>query len=73
MVPVSLNHIDRLELLNKEPPKVFSFILGATLSALSGWLGMSVATLGNVRTTVACTGTPEKPGTLNDGLKVRRA
>jgi len=49
---------------------VFSFILGATLSALSGWLGMSVATLGNVRTTVACTGTPEKPGTLNDGLKV---
>jgi H(+)-translocating pyrophosphatase len=49
---------------------VFAFITGATLSALSGWLGMSVATLGNVRTTVACTGTPEKPGTLNDGLKV---
>jgi len=36
---------------------VFAFITGATLSALSGWLGMSVATLGNVRTTVACTGT----------------
>merc|ERR1719460_62750 len=44
---------------------VIAFILGAGLSALAGYLGMSVATSGNVRTTVACT-----EGTLNDGLKV---
>jgi len=42
----------------------FAFIMGAGLSALAGFLGMNVATLGNVRTTVACT-----EGTLNDGLK----
>jgi len=42
---------------------VGSFFAGAILSASAGWLGMSVATLGNVRTTVACTA-----GTLNDGL-----
>jgi len=41
------------------------FIAGAFLSALSGWVGMSVATDGNVRTTVACA-----EGSLNDGLRV---
>lgn len=41
-----------------------SFLLGAFLSALAGWFGMNVATLGNVRTTVACA-----EGSLNDGLK----
>lgn len=41
------------------------FIVGATFSGLSGIIGMSVATDGNVRTTVACT-----IGTLNDGLRV---
>lgn len=41
------------------------FIVGAALSALSGYIGMSVATDGNVRTTVAC-----KRGTLNEGLRV---
>ncbi|CAD7926717.1 unnamed protein product [Amoebophrya sp. A120] len=41
------------------------FLCGASLSALAGWCGMSVATDGNVRTTVACT-----EGTLNDGLVV---
>jgi inorganic pyrophosphatase len=44
---------------------VLAFILGALLSAVAGYLGMSVATSGNVRTTVACTA-----GTLNDGLTV---
>jgi len=41
------------------------FIAGAGLSALSGFVGMSVATDGNVRTTVACA-----EGSLNDGLRV---
>lgn len=40
-------------------------IIGAFMSGLSGYIGMTVATDGNVRTTVAC-----KIGTLNDGLKV---
>ena len=31
-----------------------AFIIGAFLSAAAGWLGMMVATDGNVRTTVAC-------------------
>merc|ERR1719247_718788 len=44
---------------------VIAFLLGAFLSALAGYLGMSVATSGNVRTTVACTA-----GSLNDGLTV---
>jgi inorganic pyrophosphatase len=44
---------------------VIAFTIGALLSAVAGYLGMSVATSGNVRTTVACTA-----GTLNDGLKV---
>merc|ERR1719271_1204567 len=44
---------------------VLAFLSGAFLSGLAGYLGMSVATDGNVRTTVACTA-----GTLNDGLKV---
>lgn len=42
-----------------------AFLGGAVLSALAGYLGMMVATDGNVRTTVACTA-----GTLNDGLKI---
>eukprot|EP00959_Pyramimonas_sp_CCMP1952_P449575 9413514-Pyramimonas_sp.AAC.2 len=42
-----------------------AFFAGAILSAMAGYLGMMVATDGNVRTTVACTA-----GTLNDGLKV---
>eukprot|EP00928_Gymnodinium_smaydae_P064872 TRINITY_DN4810_c0_g3_i1.p1 TRINITY_DN4810_c0_g3~~TRINITY_DN4810_c0_g3_i1.p1 ORF type:complete len:843 (-),score=173.40 TRINITY_DN4810_c0_g3_i1:80-2518(-) len=42
-----------------------AFCAGALLSAVAGWLGMMVATDGNVRTTVACT-----TGTLNDGLQV---
>eukprot|EP00928_Gymnodinium_smaydae_P100528 TRINITY_DN9887_c0_g2_i1.p1 TRINITY_DN9887_c0_g2~~TRINITY_DN9887_c0_g2_i1.p1 ORF type:complete len:807 (-),score=189.59 TRINITY_DN9887_c0_g2_i1:410-2791(-) len=42
-----------------------AFMVGALLSAVAGWLGMMVATDGNVRTTVACT-----TGTLNDGLQV---
>ena len=44
---------------------VIAFVIGAFLSALTGYLGMVVATRGNVRTTVACTA-----GTLNDGLRV---
>merc|ERR1719375_1752524 len=44
---------------------VVAFVSGAVLSAMAGWFGMSVATDGNSRTTVACT-----RGTLNDGLKV---
>merc|ERR1719362_1709860 len=32
----------------------FAFCMGATLSALAGWLGMMVATNGNSRTTAAC-------------------
>merc|ERR1719502_1670420 len=43
----------------------FAFILGALLSGGAGWLGMMVATDGNVRTTVAC-----NQGNLNNGLKV---
>merc|ERR1719181_1078878 len=42
-----------------------AFLCGALLSASAGWLGMMVATDGNVRTTVACT-----KGSLNDGLTV---
>merc|ERR1719238_1760508 len=42
-----------------------AFLVGALLSASAGWLGMMVATDGNVRTTVACT-----KGTLNNGLTV---
>eukprot|EP00397_Hematodinium_sp_SG-2012_P001387 GEMP01001389.1.p1 GENE.GEMP01001389.1~~GEMP01001389.1.p1 ORF type:complete len:817 (+),score=145.75 GEMP01001389.1:28-2478(+) len=41
------------------------FLCGSSLSALAGWWGMSVATVGNVRTTVACT-----KGTLNEGLQI---
>lgn len=40
------------------------FLAGALLSGGAGWLGMNVATDGNVRTAVACA-----TGTLNDGLK----
>jgi H(+)-translocating pyrophosphatase len=47
-----------------------SFAFGATLSASAGWWGMMVATDGNSKTTVACAGTPQKHGTLNDGLQV---
>jgi inorganic pyrophosphatase len=45
---------------------VIGFISGAFLSGLTGYLGMKVATEGNVRTTVACCG----QGSLNDGLTV---
>jgi len=41
-----------------------AFLAGATLSALAGWYGMSIATEGNVRTAVACA-----KGSLNDGLR----
>jgi len=41
------------------------FLTGALLSGGAGWFGMSVATDGNVRTTVACAS-----GSLNDGLGV---
>jgi inorganic pyrophosphatase len=41
------------------------FIMGAGLSGLSGYVGMYMATEGNVRTTAACAA-----GTLNDGLRV---
>lgn len=41
------------------------FLAGALLSGLSGFIGMTVATDGNVRTTAACA-----DGTLNDGLGV---
>jgi inorganic pyrophosphatase len=40
-------------------------IIGAVMSGASGYIGMTVATDGNVRTTVACAS-----GSLNDGLKV---
>jgi H(+)-translocating pyrophosphatase len=43
---------------------VIAFLLGATLSALAGWLGMYIATKANVRTTQACT------ESLNAGLNV---
>merc|ERR1719284_717201 len=43
----------------------FAFLLGAVLSGSAGWLGMMVATDGNVRTTVACA-----EGSLNSGLRV---
>merc|ERR1719247_3636678 len=39
--------------------------MGAVLSGTAGWIGMTVATEGNVRTTAACA-----TGTLNDGLRV---
>merc|ERR1712137_1482326 len=42
-----------------------AFIIGAILSGSAGWLGMMVATDGNVRTTVACA-----EGSLNSGLRV---
>jgi inorganic pyrophosphatase len=42
-----------------------AFIIGAILSAAAGWLGMMVATDGNVRTTVACA-----ESDLNAGLKI---
>eukprot|EP00397_Hematodinium_sp_SG-2012_P005289 GEMP01005307.1.p1 GENE.GEMP01005307.1~~GEMP01005307.1.p1 ORF type:complete len:794 (+),score=157.67 GEMP01005307.1:300-2681(+) len=42
-----------------------AFLTGAIFSAAAGWLGMLVATDGNVRTTVAC-----YSGSLNDGLRV---
>eukprot|EP00746_Dinoflagellata_sp_MGD_P144063 gnl/MRDRNA2_/MRDRNA2_76829_c0_seq1.p1 gnl/MRDRNA2_/MRDRNA2_76829_c0~~gnl/MRDRNA2_/MRDRNA2_76829_c0_seq1.p1 ORF type:complete len:788 (-),score=164.80 gnl/MRDRNA2_/MRDRNA2_76829_c0_seq1:76-2439(-) len=41
-----------------------AFLTGALLSAAAGWMGMNVATDGNVRTAVACA-----KGNLNDGLK----
>eukprot|EP00618_Florenciella_parvula_P012503 CAMPEP_0119478954 /NCGR_PEP_ID=MMETSP1344-20130328/8449_1 /TAXON_ID=236787 /ORGANISM="Florenciella parvula, Strain CCMP2471" /LENGTH=798 /DNA_ID=CAMNT_0007513165 /DNA_START=84 /DNA_END=2480 /DNA_ORIENTATION=+ len=48
------------------------FIVGAALSASAGWMGMMVATDGNVRTTVACIGTESEddPKALPEGLAV---
>jgi H(+)-translocating pyrophosphatase len=42
------------------------FIVGAFLSALTGYIGMHIATKANIRTTLACQG----PTGLNDGLQV---
>eukprot|EP00392_Amoebophrya_sp_AT5.2_P000519 g520.t1 len=55
--------------VNKDPATdgvrvLGAFFLGAMLSAGAGWLGMSIATEGNVRTAVACAS-----GTMNDGLQ----
>lgn len=46
--------------------KAIIFIVGALLSATTGYLGMSIATLANIRTTIACEG----PNGLNNGLRV---
>jgi len=48
------------------------FVVGAMLSAYAGWMGMMVATDGNVRTTVACIGdgTEADPKALPNGLAV---
>eukprot|EP01006_Ploeotia_vitrea_P040888 TRINITY_DN66469_c9_g10_i1.p1 TRINITY_DN66469_c9_g10~~TRINITY_DN66469_c9_g10_i1.p1 ORF type:complete len:835 (+),score=497.13 TRINITY_DN66469_c9_g10_i1:60-2564(+) len=43
-----------------------NFWFGAILSALSGYIGMKIATMANIRTTLACQG----PTGLNDGLQV---
>jgi len=45
-----------------------AFIVGALLSGGAGWLGMMVATDGNVRTTVACAESAQHD--LNAGLRV---
>ena len=45
---------------------MINFLVGAALSATSGYIGMSIATLANVRTTLACQG----DNGLNNGLKV---
>eukprot|EP00457_Paulinella_chromatophora_P001623 gb/GEZN01001625.1/.p1 GENE.gb/GEZN01001625.1/~~gb/GEZN01001625.1/.p1 ORF type:complete len:810 (-),score=79.07 gb/GEZN01001625.1/:404-2833(-) len=42
------------------------FLLGAFLSASTGWIGMKIATKANVRTTFACQG----PNGLNQGLQI---
>jgi len=44
------------------------FLLGAFLSALCGWLGMSIATAANVRTAIEIESDPDEG--LNRGLKV---
>lgn len=49
-------------LLNRYAP--FAFMIGGALSALAGYIGMTIATLGNVRTTAAA-----QEG-LNRGLRV---
>ncbi|CAD7955898.1 unnamed protein product [Amoebophrya sp. A120] len=41
-----------------------AFFVGAILSGAAGWLGMTVATDGNVRTAAACAS-----GSMNDGLR----
>lgn len=38
------------------PQTMVCFIAGAVLSALSGYIGMKIATKANVRTTMACQG-----------------
>lgn len=43
-----------------------NFLVGAILSAASGWFGMKIATAANVRTTLACQGDDG----LNNGLRV---
>mmetsp|Transcript_6760 Transcript_6760/g.7554 ORF Transcript_6760/g.7554 Transcript_6760/m.7554 type:complete len:841 (-) Transcript_6760:300-2822(-) len=47
-------------------PTAICFVVGACLSALSGYIGMKIATKANVRTTLACQGDDG----LNRGLKV---
>jgi H(+)-translocating pyrophosphatase len=53
---------------NGQPWTCISFLVGALLSAGCGWAGMSIATLANVRTTLACAA--DKSNALNAGLKV---
>ena len=43
-----------------------AFACGALLSAVTGWLGMFIATRANLRTTLACSG----DNALNNGLRV---
>jgi K(+)-stimulated pyrophosphate-energized sodium pump len=56
------------------PGTSICFLLGAILSASCGYMGMKIATLANVRTTLACAfdekGNPEQGDSLNRGLKV---
>jgi K(+)-stimulated pyrophosphate-energized sodium pump len=46
------------------------FVVGAILSASSGYFGMMIATTANVRTTFACENTDGQLDGLNNGLRV---